>query len=158
MSSVRFWSVWCLGERKQTQLGFPLLYSEISPMWVGLLHVSISLLQNLLPLTFRPTPHTLLAQRMLHAGGHSDRHSPWLMGISPGAVHMLYIYIYIGVFACLSTSRGLPELQSEEEEQSWQWIFKKQVIKKCLGSCVCLSVLVCMCCSIWGSQVHFISI
>lgn len=44
--------------------------------------------QHLLPLTFRPTPHTLFPQRMLHARGHSETHSTQLQGISPGAVHM----------------------------------------------------------------------
>ena len=60
--------------RETTRVSPPPIWGQL--MWVGLLHVSIALLQHLLPLTFRPPPHTLHPQRMLCARSRGKIHSP----------------------------------------------------------------------------------
>lgn len=96
----------------------PLLWDQ--PLWVGLLHVSTALLRHLLPLTFRPTPHTLFPQRMLHVRGHSKTRSPLLQGISPGVIHVLCmcVFLYLCESVCPLPGDSRRELKGKSRVDS----------------------------------------
>lgn len=63
---------------------------------------STPLLQHLLPLTFRPTPHTLLLSGCYMRRGQSDRHKSLVAGDFPqlGAHVKHYVCIFVHLLVC----------------------------------------------------------
>lgn len=136
----------CFGRRQTDINGLP----RLSTAWVSgpiaCFHFSSST-----PFTFdiyANPPHTPL-ERMLHAGGHSDRHKSLVTGDFPHWAHMLCIMsLYFCAFGCLCTSRGLPELQTEEEEQSYERISEnhRKMSRPYIAATLCTSLYMCFLC------------
>ncbi len=109
------------GKNKDRELGFPLLYSEIGLCeWVYCMFPLLCFSTFYLWHLGQPPTHSAFSGCSIR--GATVKHSPQLLGISPGVVLMQCVCICVCMYLCarvyLSTSRGLPELQTEGEEQS----------------------------------------
>ncbi len=147
-----YFGLYCVWEKQRQRVGVPPPLLRDRSVWVGLLHVSTSLLQHLLPLTFRPTPHTLCLQRMLHPRGHSETQSPATGDFPWCCTHVVCVYLCVHVFvrACLSVHfQGTPRIADWGGRTKLTVNVKIASHQKCLGSsdclCVCASVCVCVC-------------
>lgn len=106
---------------------------------MGLLHVSTSLLRHLLPLTFRPTPHTLFPRADARCRGPqwqtqvpSDRGFP-LLGAH--VMHCVFIFMCI----CLSA-----HFQGTTRISDWGGRTKCEYLKMIKMSRLCIYATLCM--------------
>lgn len=142
-------SMFCaLEEGKQTYMGFP-LWAQTG--WVGLLHVSTSLLQHLLPLTFRPTPHTLLLSGCYMQGATVTDTRPLWQGISPTgrtcSALSLCIVVHLAVCALPGDSQSCRLRRKNKAKSEYL-----KIITKCLDHIQLQPYmpLICVFCVVWA--------